>query len=493
MMITNDIAVVFDCGATNLRVIAINVKGEIVSSYSFSNETDVDPYYTGGRIWDLEKLWLKLCKASKFVTSQINTHRIIGVTVTTFGVDGTFVDKNGETLYPVISWQCQRTNSIMKNIEKYISLPDLYKISGVYPYSFNTINKLIWFKENRPDIPEKSYRFLFISSLLIHKLSGVMQNDATMMGTSMIADLKKRDFSGAILNSISLEKDLFGNMGEPGEAVGVITKEASEETGLPEKTPVFLAGHDTQFALFGSGAELNQLVLSSGTWEILMARSSSFSASPTGLKNNLTAEADVLPDVFNIGQNWLGSGVLEWFSNNFYPELKGKEKYDVMISEAEKEVSGSSELVVDPAFYDDGTGKSGGSIKGLNTNTKRSQIYRAFLESLSCRLKEGVEAIETSGNFKADRIICVGGGSKNKLWNQFRADICQKPVQIIEQKETTVLGASFFVFAGANYYQSVDEARAQINYNPKLILPNKDKIEIWEELYDKYKKLKSQN
>ena len=490
---TKDVAIIFDCGATNLRVIAINLKGEIVSSCSIPNETDADPYLPGGKIWDLEKIWGKLCKASKNVISKIDPKRIIGTTVTTFGVDGTFINKKGELLYPVISWQCQRTEAIIENIEKYIPLSDLYRISGVYPYAFNTINKILWIKENNPEIINNSYRFLFISSLLINKLSGSIQNDSTMMGTSMMADLKIRDFSDVILDAIGLNRELFGQTGEPGDQVGFVTQKASVETGLPAKTPVILAGHDTQFAIFGSGAKYNQLVLSSGTWEILMARSKTFSASSTEMNINLTTEADAIPGIYNIGQNWLGSGVLEWFSSQFYPELKGTALYNQMTHDAEIEKPGSETLIVDPTIYDDNTGRFDHLLKELHENIKRGQIYRALLEGLSFRLKEGMEALEASGDFETDRIICVGGGSKNNLWNQLRADICQKSIQLINQKETTALGAALFVFAGTNYYDSVDEARSQIDYNPQLIMPNTDNNTNWNKLYFKYLKLKSQH
>ncbi len=161
-----DIAIVFDCGATNVRVIAMDKSGSILASNSMSNETDEDPHYPGGRIWDLDKLWGKLCKAASAVTTEIDTQRIAGATVTTFGVDGAFTDKKGELLYPVISWQCQRTAPIMNNIDKYLPLKEIYKTSGVYPYAFNTINKMVWFKENRPDIIEKAHRFLFIPSFV---------------------------------------------------------------------------------------------------------------------------------------------------------------------------------------------------------------------------------------------------------------------------------------------------------------------------------------
>ncbi len=485
-----DIAIVFDCGATNVRVIAMDTKGQILASKSAPNETDPDPNLKGGIIWDIEKMWGKLSMAAKHVTSQIDVSRIAGATVTTFGVDGAFVDKEGELLYPVVSWQCERTHPIMENIDKYMPLEELYRISGVYPYAFNTINKMIWFRENRPDIIDAAYRFLFIPSLFIKKLTGELKNDATMMGTSMMADLGKRQFSSDILKKLDIDASLFGDIYEAGDQAGVSHVQATIETGLPEGTPVFFAGHDTQFAVYGSGAELNQPVLSSGTWEILMARSQAFSARPKELKNNLTTEADAIKGVYNIGQNWLGSGILEWFSRNFYGELCGDILYETMIGAAEKIEPGAHGLNINPAFYDDGTSAKAGTINGLTINTKREEIYRALLESLAFRLRESLEALQTAGNFKAERIICVGGGSKNRLWNQLRADVCNIPIQLIDQKETTVLGAALFVFNGSGVVKTIDEARKNISYNPTQINPSAQRDQF-DGLYKKYLEFKN--
>nr|WP_319397365.1 L-fuculokinase [uncultured Carboxylicivirga sp.] len=489
-MNNKDIAIVFDCGATNVRVIAMNTSGSILESESVSNQTNEDPYLPEGRIWDIDKLWDKLCVCSQKLLSQIDVSRIAGVTFTTFGVDGALVDKNGELLYPVISWQCDRTKSIMDNIGKYFPLNRLYELSGVYPYAFNTINKLIWLKENHPEIIQKAYRFLFMPSLLIYRLTGAMQNDATMMGTSMMTDLQNRCFSDEILSALGIDKNLFGEIAESGDRAGTVHADGSKTTGIPEDTPVFFAGHDTQFAIFGSGAKLNQPVLSSGTWEVLMVRTDRFSASHNELKQNLTTEADAVKGIFDIGQNWLGSGVLEWFSSNFYPELKGKQLYETMITEASEIKTGSHGLTISPAFYDDGTGKGGGNIVGLTINTRREEIYRAFLESLALRLREGLNAIEKAGGFKADSIICVGGGSKNFLWNQLRADALQRPIHIIDQKETTVLGAALFVFKGAGLYSSAEDAMSAIKNNSEIILPKNDESSLWDRLFMEYLTLK---
>ena len=128
-----DLAIVFDCGATSIRVIAMDVKGKICAVKALPNETNEDPNLKNGRIWDIEKIWGKFKTSAQSVTSEIDTSRIAGVTITTFGVDGGVVDKNGELIYPVISWQCNRTQPIMKAIDKYIPLEKLYNINGNYP------------------------------------------------------------------------------------------------------------------------------------------------------------------------------------------------------------------------------------------------------------------------------------------------------------------------------------------------------------------------
>ncbi len=488
-MSKNKIAIVFDIGASNARVVAIDTGGTILAIDSKANEVDDDPHYKNGKIWDIDKLWEKLSHSSREVMKRIDPQKIAGVTITTFGVDGTFIDKEGKLLYPVISWQCTRTENMLEKIKDKISLEEIYSKSAVYPYAFNTINKFIWFKENRPDIIEKADKFIFMPSLLALKLTGVAKNDYTMIGTSMMNDLAKRHISSKIFSALEIPESIFGNFGEPGDMVGFVTEKASQETGLPEKLPLFLAGHDSQFAVFGSGAELNQPVLSSGTWEVILSRSNSFNSTQSSLDLCLTTEADPIPGVYNIGQNWLGAGVLEWFSDHFYPNLEGDELYEKMIADAEKVSPGAGDITVNPAFYKDSLSSKGGVIRGLTLDTKPAMLYRAFLEGLSFRLREGLEAIENAGSFKAEKIICVGGGSKNRLWNQIRADVTGLPIVTIAQKETTVLGASFFVFAAASVSKSAVESRKKVDYSSTTFKPSKNK-DLYNRLYVKYKSSK---
>jgi L-fuculokinase len=57
-----DVVIVFDCGATNVRAIAIDSRGEILASESYQNNTRPDPFYPEYRIWDVHEIWGKMCQ-----------------------------------------------------------------------------------------------------------------------------------------------------------------------------------------------------------------------------------------------------------------------------------------------------------------------------------------------------------------------------------------------------------------------------------------------
>ena len=478
---------VFDCGATNLRAIAIDRKGNILSSKSFPNQSHDDPHHTGGRIWNLDEIIEKLCEASREVMKEIDPKTIVAVTTSSFGVDGTFINEEGDLLYPVISWQCERTSEVMKRIDRYIPLEELYGISGINAYSFNTINKLIWFRENLPKIPEKAERFLFMPSLINFFLTGKRINDTTMLGTSMLTSLGNRSLSMEILGKIGYQPEIFGEIAEPGTIAGHITEEAALKTGIPAGTTVSLAGHDTQFSIFGSGAGVNQPVLSSGTWEILMARSAAFSTSEVQLKSGITTEFDALPGFYDIGMNWLASGIVEWVRKMFFPECDPDNCYEVMMKEAAEAGIGANGIFINPDFHNFVNSPVKGEISGLTMNTTRGEIIRAVFEALSFRLRMALEALERAGNFKAEKVLCVGGGSKNSLWNQIRADALNKPVETIGQCEITVLGASFFAFTAARIFTDPSQGRSTVTYDRQVIHPCKDHKQ-YDNLYHQWKR-----
>lgn len=456
-----------DCGATNVRAMVVDEQGAIVGKASQPNATLPGEENPEFHVWDADRIFKQLSECAVQALNGLDADKVRAVTVTTFGVDGALVDAEGRQLYPVISWKCPRTAEVMKHIGKYISQEELDRISGVGAFAFNTIYKLVWIRENRPELLEKARAWLFISNLLAYRLTGIMATDRTMAGTSQLTDLETGDFSEFILNRLGLRRDLFPPTVEAGETIGILTPEAAAAMGIPALAgvPVISAGHDTQFAIFGSGADRDQPVLSSGTWEILMVRSTQARLTREDYEDGATAEFDAEPGLLNPGLQWLGSGIIEWVKAACF---RG-ETYDAMDAEAALIPPGCDGVTMVPDFLASGDRK--GSINGLVLGRTRAHIYRAAMEALTWRLKSRLRRLESVGGFKSDFLILVGGGARNSVWTQMRADILRIPVKVSEVSESTVLGASMFAFAGAGVYSTPEEARDAFGITYRTYLP----------------------
>lgn len=448
-----EVIIVLDCGATNVRSVAINNRGEMIAQKSFTNITHDDPFHQGGIIWDVQEIWRKLADATESVVSQINPDNIVGITITSFGVDGAPYNKNGEQLYPVISWACHRGNDILNDLYDNISLKELYKISGVNHFHFNTVYKLYWLLKNKPEILSDTNYWLFMPSVIAKHLTDTLYTDVSMLGTSMMGDLKTRDFSDDILSILEMNKNQFPPLKQAGERVGELSEKASQQLRIKKGTPVFAAGHDTQFAIFGSGANENEAVLSSGTWEILMMRSANAKADNDNMKNGITVELDAQGSLFNPGIQWLGSGVLEWIKRTLFADIKDQDDvYDLMILEAKAAKGSTLEFGLD--FL-----KGQGFINGIDLQSTRGEIYLAALNALAEKTKKNLLVLERLSGSKIKSLMVLGGGSKNQLWNDIRAEKLGIEVKTNTQTETTVLGAAMFAFYGAGVYESPEAAR----------------------------------
>jgi L-fuculokinase len=469
----NDVIVVLDCGATNVRAIAVDSGGRVVAKSVLANATEAARENSAWHVWSLDAILGKFARCCAAIRRDLDDagQRIVGVTVTTFGVDGALVDRHGALLYPVISWKCPRTASAMAGIRRYIDPAALQRICGVGHFAFNTIYKLVWLKENRPELVARAASWLFISSLINQRLSGVLSTDRTMAGTSQLFDLATGAFSTEILACIGIPATLFPAIVNPGEVIGVLRDDAAQRLGLPAGVPVTSAGHDTQFALFASGAEMNQPVLSSGTWEILMARSAQVDTASLARFAESTCELDAAAGVYNPGLQWLASGVLEWVRDTCWRGVASGEVYAQMIAEADAVAPGCDGVTMRPELLAGADGVGGGAYHGLSITASRGHLYRAALEALAAKLAQQLHELERICGFTAQQLILVGGGSKNRLWNQIKADALQLPVRVLGENETTVLGAAHYGFFGLGYFPSPQAARAAVVHDYETFEP----------------------
>jgi len=488
---SEDCVVVMDCGSTTTRAVAVDTHGNLVASAGRPSSPAPQPDApTDWRIWDLDEVWGKLCEACREVCQSVGSERIKGVTVVTFGADGAPLKDDGSLAYPVISWQCQRTKEFVEGVKEILTPQEIYEITGYQIIGFNTLLKWMWLRRHAPEALAEGNRWVMMSGLLSHRLSGEMMIEPTAACTTMAMDIQRRDWSEKMLSLAGLDRRFFPPWSQPGDVVGKVTGKASEETGLPEGIPVIAGGHDTQFAPFGSGAKPGDAILSTGTWEIALLRTQRYEPKAVGFEDGLIIECDAKPGWWNPQVLMIASGVIEWVRRNFFAAEGDREDiHPLMIEEGRKAEAGAGGVSVVPAFVE-GTGpakKYGvpGCIAGLSLSTNRGQVYRAVIEGLCYQLRQALEILSEATDFKPTGIRVVGGGAKNDLWNQTRADVTGLPAAVASTKEATVLGAAAFAFKGAGLFASPEEFIAGVDLGEEVFQPSEN-APFYERGYETY-------
>jgi L-fuculokinase len=487
------LTVVMDCGSTNAAVIAVDDQGRLVHSASRPNASAPQPGgEEGWRIWDVDQIWGKLSDACREVCAEVEHRNIQAVTVCTFGADGALMGRDGTLTYPAICWQDTRTEPLVSEIAERMDAWTIFAKTGYQIIPFNTLLRLMWLRKHAPQALDQAECYLMMPGLLSFKLSGERSIDPTCGGTTMAMELGGRDWSEQMLALADVDVSLFPRWVEPGAVIGHVHKAASERTGLPVGIPVIAAGHDTQFAAIGSGASPEEAILSSGTWEIVMLRIAQFTPNRFGFEEGLLYECDAVAGFCDPQLLMMGSGALEWMRKHFYADLgDGGAAYTRMIEDAENVSPGSGGVTVLPSFVAE-TGPTKkyhthGTILGITPTTDRGQLYRAALEGLSFQLRHALDTLTQATGFEAQGIRIVGGGSRNALWNQIRADVTGLPVTTIAEKEATVLGAALFAFYGAGHFASLEEAQERAAKPDRIFEPSEHRA-IYEDLFARYLK-----
>ncbi|SVN00377.1 L-fuculokinase [Klebsiella pneumoniae] len=181
-------------------------------------------------------------------------------------------------------------------------------------------------------------------------------------------------------------------------------------------------------------------MLSSGTWEILMVRSAQVNTPLLSHYAGSTCELDSQPGRYNPGMQWLASGVLEWIRQLLWtPETP----WQTLIEEA----------------------------RALPAGAQKVKMQCDLLSSPNAGW-QGITLNTTRGN--ASELLLVGGGSRNALWNQIKANRLEIPIKVLDDAETTVAGAAMFGWYGVGEFSSPEQARAQVSYQYRYFYPQTD-------------------
>ena len=480
-----------DLGTSSVKIIIMDQSGDIVDStsknYNVSYPKDGWAEQNPEDWWESTKQGIKelLCKGN------IKAENINGISFSGQMHGLVLLDKNEKILMPAILWCDQRTQKQCEYLNNKFGQDKLSKYTGNKALTGFTLPKVLWVKENKPEIYKKIAHMMLPKDFISFKLTGNYSTDVSDASGTLMFDVENRKWSKEIIDIFEVDKGVLPKVYESWKGVGNISSQAAKETGLSTNTLVMAGAGDQAAGAVGSGTvETGILSVALGTSGVVFACNEKFSVDK---ENRLHSFCHSNGKWHQMGVMLSAASCLKWWVENVNIDIK-EDAFNKLLYEAENAPVGSNKLLFLPYLMGERTPHNDpnarGSFIGLNITHKRGDMTRAILEGVCFGLRDSLEILR-SLNVEVKEVRVSGGGSKSKLWRQILADIFNLNVLVTNSKEGPAYGASILAAVGCGLYESVDEACKKLIKITDVVEPIKENVEKYNKLYKIYTPLYS--
>lgn len=483
-----------DLDTQSVRVVVADMSGNVVVSDEQAYET---LYPQAG--WAEQRpadWWRCLNTAVANVTDKLSIglrYSISAISVCATSPTIIPVDENGEALTNAIMWM---DNRAVKETELVNAThhPILDYCGGEDSVEW-TIPKMLWIKNNQPEIYQKSYKIIEQLDYINHKLCGKFTNSVCQAACKAHYVACEGGWSDDFFNQAGLEdyKDkMILDVTRVGDVLGTINKDFAEKYDLNPEMLVVQGGIDAHIGMLGLGvARPGKMAMIMGTSFVQLA----FANADEKLKLDGIwgpYNEPVVPNAWLLEGGQISAGsIVKWFMREF--DLNKMENpYAYMNEQVEKIAPGSDGLVALDFFqgnrtpYKDPNAK--GVIYGLTLSHTKAHIYRALLESVALGTKNIIDNFEKQG-CPVDMVVGCGGVTKDATWMQIIADATGKPIIVTVDPSAGALGCTIVAAVGAKAYPDFEQATKGMVKEAYTVTPNPDVYDDYQKVFDTYVEL----
>ncbi|MCH5138896.1 xylulokinase, partial [Clostridiaceae bacterium UIB06] len=431
-----------DLGTSSVKIIIMNEKGKVVESVSKSYEVSYPQ--VGWAEQNPEDWWNSTKEGIKELLRRgtVKAEEINGVSFSGQMHGLVLLDEKDNVLIPAILWCDQRTQKQCDYLNNEFGQDKLSEYTGNKALTGFTIPKVLWVKENKPEIYSKVAHMMLPKDYISFKLTGNFNSDVSDASGTVMFDVENRKWSKEMLYLLEINENVLPKVYESWEVVGKISKEASKETGLSTNTSVIAGAGDQAAGAVGTGTvDSGVLSVALGTSGVVFACDEKFSVDK---ENRLHSFCHSNGKWHQMGVMLSAASSLQWWVDNVNSDIEG-DVFEKLLSEAENTEVGSNRLLFLPYLMGERTPHSDpnakGSFIGLNITHKRGDMTRSILEGVCFGLRDSLEILKSLG-VEVKEVRVSGGGSKSKLWRQILSDVFNLKVDVINSKEGPAYGAA---------------------------------------------------
>ncbi|MBP3580106.1 MAG: rhamnulokinase, partial [Clostridia bacterium] len=408
------------------------------------------------------------------------------------GVDFGLLDATGQLMANPYNYRNPAFSyELMDELHSIISKQELYKITGTQFLNFNSIYQLYYIAKNKYRM-ENAKELLFVPDLLKYFLTGVKQTEYSIASTSALLDAKTRNWSGDIMTKLGFNKEIFGEIVQPGTIAGKLLPAIKEEVGDINADVVACASHDTASAVVAVPSQKDDFVyISSGTWSLMGKE----------IPEPLTGELPYKYDITNEGGTdrkirFLKNIMGLWIEQESRRQWK-RQGENVSFDELSNMAMASKPhaCFINPDYIEFQTpGNMPKRIQQFCEKTgqyvpqTKGEIVRCIFDSLAMCYRSTVEKLDEITGIKAPAINIVGGGTKEVPLCKLTADACGRPVYT-GPVEATALGNIAVQAIAQGEIKDTKQARQVIENSFEISCFEPKDTSMWDEGYEKFTKI----
>jgi xylulokinase len=478
-----------DCGSSLIKAGIIDLNGRLVCDAS--RETPC-AYKNGGGV-EIEPDALIACVFSALKEavekSGASPADIAALAVSSQRASVLGLDAEGKPVGNIISWQDMRGKAGIDNLKKRICDADYYNITGIPNNPLFTLSKILFIKNNSPDIYKKISKFTLLCGY-INKAFGCADAAVDISNASLtgIFDISSLRWSRKIIEMAGISKDKLPQLMRSGIPAGAVSGHAAPRCGLLKGTPIISGAGDQQCALIGTGAlSKGSGALTLGTASVLMGLTRKVFKDPE-MKIFCTHGSLDGVRMLEGFQSSAGAGV-NWLRRTL---LAGREMPEKFLREIAAIKPGAGGIIFYPYFAGaaapNWNPEATGLCLGLKFSHTPASIARALFESIAMETR-GISELFKSAGVGLREIRITGGLANIETLNQIIADALNKNVSTLVNPEASLLGAAVLAACGAGIYGSAGQAVAKMTAAGKTYFPDRENAEFYSNLFKKYNEI----
>ena len=400
-----------------------------------------------------------------------------------------FLDSDGATVYV-------GPNTDLRAIFEGAAIDDemgdlVYETTGHLPSMLLAPAKLIWFRANRPDAYDRISRVVSLADWITAALAGEMAAEATLAGEAGLLDIRSRTRCGPLLSDLGLAA-VETPLVESGAAIGAVTQEAAEATGLRPGTPVVAAGADTQCGLIGLGAAGEGRAGIAAGWSVPVQVLTGRPA--------LSPERKTWAGFFQDPSLWTlestagdAGNSYQWLADLLF-ERASFDEMDKLAGGVARGSEGAVALLGPSAMDVSRLGmRQGGllfpvpmTVSGLG----RPQIIRSALEAIAHAIRSNLEQAERLASAASDTVAIGGGLTRSSTLIGIVADVLGRQVMVAPHPNVSALGAFLVARTGLGDFGSIGEAASEAKRGLRSVDPDPVAVSEYDELYESWLRTK---